>query len=145
MKDIGENGTTPLTDTGLCFGCGPGNPIGLRLKFRWDGDTYLTHYTPSANHQGWADQVHGGMIGLVMDEVLARAALERHGLEWVTAELNVRLVRPARIGRELVFRGQVTEVHRRLIICSGDAVDEQTREIIATGRIKMMPAGKGKQ
>lgn len=29
-----------------CFACGPRNPIGLKLNFREENDTYLTTFTP---------------------------------------------------------------------------------------------------
>jgi uncharacterized protein (TIGR00369 family) len=130
----------PLRDSGMCFACGQHNPIGLGLSFSWDGDHYRTRYIPGENHQGWADRVHGGLIALVMDEVLARAALERHGLEWVTVDLSVRLLKPARIGAPLLYTGRIDEVHKRLIVCTGEAVDEETGEKIATGKAKLMRA-----
>ena len=55
-----------LTDNGLCFGCGPNNPVGLRLTFEWDGDSYFTLWTPRPEHQGWEDRVHGGLLALVL-------------------------------------------------------------------------------
>ena len=77
----------PLNDNGYCFACGPENPIGLRLTFRWEGDPpdYCTEYRPRREHQGWDDRIHGGLIAVVFDEVLSRVVLERHGHRWVTA------------------------------------------------------------
>lgn len=127
-----------LRDDGLCFGCGPDNPIGLRLTFAWDGDTYHTRWTPEFAHQGWAGRVHGGLIALVLDETLSRAALEQHGLDWVTAELNTRLRLPAAVGRPLVIRARIESVRRSLVVCVGEVVDEASGALIALGRAKMM-------
>jgi acyl-coenzyme A thioesterase PaaI-like protein len=135
-----EPTAAPLRDSGMCFACGERNPIGLRLSFRWDGDNYMTRFVPGENHQGWAERVHGGLIALVMDEVLARAALERHGLEWVTVDLSVRLLRPARIAVPLLFTGRIGEAHRRLIVCAGEAIEEETGTVVATGKAKLMRA-----
>ncbi len=65
---------TPLADDGYCFGCGPNNPIGLKLEFDWNSETgdYVTTYTPTREHQGWVGRIHGGLIGLVFDEVLSQ-------------------------------------------------------------------------
>lgn len=129
-----------LRDNGMCFGCGPENPIGLHLSFAWDGDTYHTRFTPDASHQGWVGRVHGGMLALVLDEVLSRAALERYGMEWVTAELTIRLVRPAITGNALIVRGRIESARSKLILCIGEVVDEASSDIIARGTAKMMRA-----
>lgn len=132
------NAAPLLRDDSYCFGCGSENPIGLRLTFHWDGDTYVTRYVPERSHQGWAGRTHGGILALILDEVLSRAALDRHGLDWVTAELTTRLVKPAPIGRALIVRGKVASVRSRLIICHGEVLDEESGQIIATGSAKLM-------
>jgi len=129
-----------LQDDGLCFGCGPHNPIGLKLTFDWDGDTYQTRWTPLQAHQGWADRVHGGLMALVLDEALSRAALERHGLHWVTAELTTRLQKPAQVGDPLRIAARIVTVRPRLIVCEGDIRTESGGLIVATGQAKSMRA-----
>ena len=129
-----------LQDDGLCFGCGPHNDSGLKLVFTWDGDTYQTRWTPGREHQGWADRVHGGLLALVLDETLSRAALERHGLHWVTAELTTRLLRPAAIGEALRVEARIITVKPRLILCEGTIRTETDNGVIAVGHAKLMRA-----
>ena len=129
-----------LEDNGLCFGCGPHNPIGLHLTFAWDGDEYGTRWTPEQVHQGWADRVHGGLLALVLDETLSRAALSRHGLNWVTAELTTRLQKPAVVGEPLRARARIIIVRPRLIICEGEIATEADGSVVAAGTAKMMRA-----
>ena len=129
-----------LSDDGMCFGCGVNNPIGLRLIFDWDGDTYFTRFTPNKTLQGWAGRVHGGIIALVLDEVLSRAALERHGLHWVTAELTTRLVKPSWVNESLTVTGKVDTVRKSLITCSGEVSVSDTGVIVAKGFAKLMRA-----
>jgi len=109
-----------LRDDGMCFGCGPQNGIGLHLTFAWNRDVYGTRWTPAQEHQGWADRVHGGLLALVLDEALSRAALELHGLHWVTAELTTRLKSPAKIGEQLLVQARIVIVRPRLIVCEGE-------------------------
>jgi acyl-coenzyme A thioesterase PaaI-like protein len=137
----GKQTETALVDDGLCFGCGPENPIGLRLRFAWNetGDRYETHWTPQVLHQGWAGRAHGGMVALVLDEILSRAALTTYGLNWVTAELTTRLARPARIGVPLVGQAWVESARSRLILCRGEVREQESRILVATGLGKMMP------
>ncbi|MFC1962064.1 PaaI family thioesterase, partial [Chloroflexota bacterium] len=61
---------TDMSD-GLCFGCGQNNPIGLKLKFKKDGDGVRTEFTPGESYQGWPGMVHGGIIGCLLDEAMA--------------------------------------------------------------------------
>lgn len=129
-----------LQDDGLCFGCGPRNTIGLKLTFAWDEDLYYTHWTPSSVHQGWAGRVHGGLLALVLDEVLSRAALERHGRHWVTAELTTRLKQPTPTGQPLRIEARIVTVRPRLIICEGDVRLDADGRVVASGQAKMMQA-----
>ena len=127
-----------LNDDGFCFGCGPDNPIGLKLTFAWEGDRCIAHWTPLPVHQGWAGRVHGGLLALLLDEALSRVALERHGLHWVTAELTTRLRTPAFTGEALRVEAYATKTASRLILCTGSIETEDTRRIVATGRAKLM-------
>ena len=127
-----------LQDDGLCFGCGANNRIGLHLRFEWDGDTCGSFWTPKPEHQGWADRVHGGLLALVLDEVLSRVVLERHGLHWVTAELTTRLKAPAKIGEMLFIKAQIVSVRPRLILCSGEVRAETGNRLVATATAKLM-------
>ncbi len=132
---------TKLVDDGCCFGCGPQNPIGLGLTFDWDGEVYTSVWTPRKEHQGWADRVHGGLLALVLDEALSRAALEKQGLHWVTAELTTRLHAPAAIGEPLRVTARIVSVRSRLIVCAGEVRTEANDTMIASGTAKMMRAG----
>jgi acyl-coenzyme A thioesterase PaaI-like protein len=128
-----------LLDNGYCFGCGPTNPIGLRLTFDYDEETgeYSTVFVPTPEHQGWVDRVHGGLLALVFDEVLSRVALITIGKHWVTAELTTRLHRPAPIGKPLVFKAKIVSQRSKLVVTSAEAVDEDLN-VIATASAKLM-------
>lgn len=133
----------PLNDDNYCFACGKENPIGLHLEFTWDPETgdYCSVYTPAREHQGWERRTHGGFIALVFDEVLSRVVLAKRGLRWVTAELTMRLVRPALVGETLHFRARIESERSRLTV----AVAEATLAdgvLVATGQAKMMPVRK---
>lgn len=129
-----------LENDGYCFGCGPSNPIGLKLAFGWDGDKYSAIWTPAREHQGWAGRVHGGLLALVLDEALSRAALERQGLHWVTAELTTRLQAPAMLGEPLQIMAWITDIRPRLIVCAGEVKAVASGKVIASGQAKMMRA-----
>lgn len=108
--------------------------------FQWDGDKYSALWTPAREHQGWAGRVHGGLLAVVLDEALSRAALERHGLHWVTAELTTRLKTPATIGEPLQITAWIVEARSRLITCAGEVRTVSGGHLIAAGQAKMMKA-----
>ena len=84
-----------------CYGCGPANPHGFRLRSRWADDR---------------SAVHGGVVASLIDCHSAwtaiAAAYRAEGREvgegdpilYVTAELGVRYLRPTRIDRPLELR-----------------------------------------
>ena len=51
-----------------CFGCGPTNASGLRLKFRRTGSEVRAEFTPSPSHQGWPGRLHTGILYTVLIE-----------------------------------------------------------------------------
>ena len=71
-----------LQDDLMCFVCGKNNPCGLKLNFVLDKDRILkTEFTFAKIHQGFKDIVHGGLIGLILDEVMVN-------LLWIEREDN---------------------------------------------------------
>src|SRR5690606_24999567 len=52
-----------------CYGCGPDNAGGLRIKSYWSGDNEsVCHFTPLPHHSaGPAHYVNGGIIATLID------------------------------------------------------------------------------
>jgi uncharacterized protein (TIGR00369 family) len=98
----------------MCFACGQKNPIGLKLKFRQEGDGVRAEFTTSELHQGWSEVVHGGIIGCILDEAMSYATLFT-GVSSVTAKMQTRFRRPLKIGEPLIVTARVTKKTRRLI------------------------------
>jgi acyl-coenzyme A thioesterase PaaI-like protein len=94
---------------GMCFACGQQNPIGLRLKFRFEEDDYVTSLEVLPEYQGWAGVVHGGLLATALDETMARLLWEK-GINAITGRLEVRYRRPVRIGETLEIRGRITRM-----------------------------------
>jgi len=109
-----------LRDDGGCFACGERNPIGLRLKFRWDGEEYLTDFKVRPEHAGWAGVAHGGLLATVLDEVMARLVWEK-GHTAITAKLEVRFRRPVKVGGPLVVAGWLVRASGRAVETRAEA------------------------
>jgi len=115
----------------LCFGCGPENPIGLKLRFQWDGKTARAEFTPTKFYQGWSGLVHGGILISMLDEAMAYAALFE-GRHCVTAKMQVKLSRLAPIDEPLIITASTTRKTRKLVEAKA-AISLKDSTLIAEG------------
>ena len=98
--------------SGYCFACGQNNPIGLKLKFLYEGEGVKSEFLPQRVHEGWHGFVHGGILYTILDEANAYAIL-RHGLDCVTGVSETKFRHPAPIGEPIQISSQViTRTHR---------------------------------
>jgi len=102
----------------MCFGCGPGHPHGLKLRFERDGEGVVTRFVPGEGYQGPPGIMHGGLVSTVADEVAAWALIEKTGTFGFTTDFAVKFHRPVRIGVETQAFGQVTKHTSRIVRCA---------------------------
>ena len=95
-----------------CFVCGAGNPEGLGLIIHRDGTDAVARFTPRPTHMGYPDRVHGGLVGMLVDEMLVYAGAP-HGMWGMTAKVRYRLRRPIPGGSELTLRGRLVQRSER--------------------------------
>jgi hypothetical protein len=100
-------------ETSHCFVCGSDNPSGLGLHVYRDGTDAVATWTPDARFQGWSDRLHGGIIGLLVDEMLVYAGAP-HDLWGMTAKVRYWLRKPVPLsGVELTLRGRLIQTSGR--------------------------------
>ncbi|MDO8567474.1 MAG: PaaI family thioesterase [Dehalococcoidales bacterium] len=99
---------------GLCFGCGNNNPFGLKLHFKWDGQTARAEFIPGEHYQGWKGIIHGGILSCILDEAMTYAA-HFQGLNCITARMYVTFKRPAVVDELLVITSSIIKNARRII------------------------------
>ena len=111
-----------LADDQLCFGCGAKNGRGLHLKFTLDEKRRVikSRWIPTKEFQGYADIIHGGMIALILDEVMVNFLWKLENPS-VTGEMTVRFHRPARVGEPIDFEAHVGSQKGRLFQMKGTA------------------------
>ena len=51
----------------ICFGCGPANEKGLRIKSFVDEDRVIAEFQPKEWHQAFEGMLNGGIIGTLLD------------------------------------------------------------------------------
>ncbi len=123
-------------DDRWCIACGENNPWGLHLSFRWEGEELVTDFVPQRVHQGWAGVTHGGVLCLLLDEVMNKLLCHRVGAV-VTAELSVRFRQPTPVGVPLQVRARVVRSRHRLHETEAQAVLADGT-VLATATAKMM-------
>src|SRR5438093_910717 len=74
-----ESGVTLENDqTNPCFGCGPGNPRGLRLSFRRMGDRVETSLLADVTMEGWPRRLHSGILSTAKLTICTRCDVFLH-------------------------------------------------------------------
>jgi acyl-coenzyme A thioesterase PaaI-like protein len=94
--------------TQTCFGCGPHNERGLRLRFQREGQRVTTRFILGRGHDGPPDLLHGGLQGVICDELAGWVLVGLHGRIGVTVSMNVTYLRGIRLGEECVGTGEIT-------------------------------------
>ena len=88
-----------LEDDSISFVCGTKNNSGLKLEFllNKEGRSISTEFIPQKMHQGFKDIVHGGIIGLILDECMVNLAwrLGMHAVEGECEDEEGKRIAPA--------------------------------------------------
>lgn len=104
-----------LQDDHMCYVCGAKNPNGFKLSFGHPQKGVLrSEVTFSKEHQGFKDIVHGGMIGMLLDEMVVNLAWVEK-MPAVTAMLNLRLKKAVKIGEKILLEGRLERVEDKII------------------------------
>ena len=82
-----------------CFGCGPKNPVGLKLDFKETDNEVIAVWKPDINYQGYFDVLHGGIIATLLDEVAAWFVYVKLETAGVTSELKVKYIKPVHLSK----------------------------------------------
>lgn len=123
----------------VCFACGPGNPQGLYLQPRREGDLIVAEFMPGTWHEGWQGVVHGGILTTILDETMAYA-LFLEGYEGLTARMDLRYRASVRTGDQLRVEARI--VNRRRRVVDMDGVILRAGEVVLEGSARFMIVGR---
>ena len=124
----------------ICFGCGPSNDQGLRIRSFLDGGEVVADWTPQEQHQAFPGMLNGGIIGALIDchsnwtaahHLMVRAVADTPPVT-VTAEYSVKLMRPTPSGQPLHLRARVMESSADRAVVEATLTSGGT--VCATGR-----------
>ncbi len=113
--------------TRTCYGCGPKNRDGYRIRSFREGEETVCRFTPEDVHTAVPGVVYGGLLACLVDchgtAAAAEAAYRAEGRpmdslparRFVTGRLTVNYRRPTPLGVELVLRARAVEIGARKV------------------------------
>jgi uncharacterized protein (TIGR00369 family) len=128
-----------LPHTHSCFVCGESNSIGLKLRFETDGRMVQTRFVPRAEHIGFRQTVHGGIIATLLDEIMVWACAVQTKRFAFCAELKVRFQSPLRPGEQILATAELVEDRRGRIFYAKGELRNEAGDILASATGKYLP------
>ena len=132
----------PPNPTNVCFGCGGANDRGMKLTFEQDDAArkIIGRFRLGAEYQGAFGIIHGGVIAVVLDEVMGKVCRFR-GVRAVTAEMNVEYLKPIWVDTDLVVEGYEEEMEGRNLHLIGE-IRDSSGKILARSRGRFVMLGQ---
>jgi uncharacterized protein (TIGR00369 family) len=133
--------------TNVCFGCGGANARGMKLTFEQDDAArrIIGRFRLGAEYQGAFGIIHGGVIAVVLDEVMGKVCRFR-GVRAVTAEMNIEYLKPVWVDTDLVVEGYEKEMTGRNLHLVGEIQDASGKVLARSrGRFVILGAAQKKQ
>ena len=129
------------TPDGRCFGCGPANEKGLRIRSFPGGegdDEVICRWTAETHHEAFENVVNGGIIGALLDchsnWAAAWHVLQRDDLDalpvTVTADFHVKLKRPTPRDLPIYLKARAVQSEGKKVVV--DATLEAGGKVTAT-------------
>ena len=89
-----------------CFGCGGANEAGMKLAFEQDNQRQRItgRFRLGEKYQGGGEMAHGGIIALLLDEVMGKVLKFREE-RGVTAQLKIDYLKPVSVTEEIFLEG----------------------------------------
>ena len=123
----------------FCFGCGPANPQGLRIRSFLEGDQLIARFSPQQHHRGFDQILNGGIIGALLDchcnWMAAYHLMTRRELNippcTVTAQYTITFDAPTPANEDIVLRAWIVDSSDRRATVKGSL---ETSKRIVTAR-----------
>jgi len=125
-----------------CFGCGGANEQGMKLTFVQDNvkRRIVGKFILGEAYQGGGGMGHGGIIALLLDEVMGKVCRFRE-LRAVTAELTVQYLKPVKVNEEIIVEGYEREVKGRNLFLVGE-IRNNAGDLLARGAGRFVVIGQ---
>ena len=113
-----------------CWGCGPANAEGLRIRSFPKGDEVVAEWKPEPKYEAFPGVLNGGIIGTLLDchcnWTAAYHLMKRLGLDHppctVTADYAIKLLRPTPTDKPIRLVGRVVESSDDRAVVEGELI-----------------------
>ncbi len=95
------------------------NPVGLHLHFFWIPNGVMAFFTPKPEHQSYNGRMHGGLITVLLDEIMGNYLFKKEGVPAYTARIDLRFRTPVQIGTTIRCEGHEVKRKGRLVVMEG--------------------------
>ncbi len=121
-----------------CFGCGGANDSGMKLAFDQDdvAKRIAGRFVLGPRYQGGGGMAHGGIIATLLDEAMGKVCRFRE-VRAVTAEMNVKYLKPVQVEKEIVVEAFETDFKGRNLFMEGTIRDEEGT-LLAQGQARFV-------
>jgi acyl-coenzyme A thioesterase PaaI-like protein len=132
----------------ICFGCGPKNEKGLRIKsYLNDDESTTAEFLPEKHHEAFPGMLNGGIIGALLDchsNWTAAAILMKRNSETeppctVTADFHVKLKAPTPSQQKIFLKakavdmqGDRAKIEAELFTINADGTHKLTATCVGT-------------
>jgi acyl-coenzyme A thioesterase PaaI-like protein len=111
----------------------------MKLRFETDGRVVQTRFVPQAEHVGFKQTVHGGLIATVLDEIMVWACAVQTKRFAFCAELNVRFIASLRPDDEAVATAELVANRRGKVFEPKAELRAKGGVLLATATGKYLP------
>jgi uncharacterized protein (TIGR00369 family) len=129
-----ENGfrEIPNLEQNNCFGCGPKNEHGLKMKFFGNDKMVYSNVVIPDYMIGWKNLVHGGIISTMLDECMGRGAMFLLRKFAFTKNMTINYHKPLMTGDVLKIESEIKEQVNDRDVCMQGRIFNSKNEICAT-------------
>jgi len=116
-----------------CIACGDSDRGGLDLRFRQEADgSVVAPFACESLYQGYPDQLHGGVIALLLDAAMMHCLFAR-GICGVTTNLEIQFRHPVRVGLQAHVRARLREESPSYYVLCAKIMQGDTACAVAEG------------
>jgi len=132
---------------GTCFGCGPANGRGLRIKSFVEGDQVVAEWQAEPHHEAFDGVINGGIIGTLFDchsnwagiAAMMKATGKESAASTVTASLTITYLKPTPSTQPIQLIAATTEIDGNKIRVSAKILAND--EVSATSEALFVAVG----
>ncbi len=99
----------PNMDHNRCFGCGPLNERGLRMKFFGNDNMVYSNMAVPDFMLGWNGVAHGGILSTLLDESMTWGAIFLTRKFVLSKSITVNFLKPVMVGDMLRIESELNE------------------------------------